>query len=318
MSTRALGLLILLGLLSPSAGSSQQGQELVSGCVTGTPQLPHACVDATLAARGLITDTGFLLSLGSAAPGSWGPLRRNTPRFDVSFRVAGLRAHIPVVTHEPAVGQARGGFVLKTIQGNLVAGLFEGFQVKPTVGGLLSLDLLAQGHFLFFPKEVGLDSRMGAFSLGVRLGLVRETFTLPGIAVSVSRRFMSPMTLDWESVHYSTGLVINPSISSLRLTIGKSISSLGLMAGAGLDSHNSEVTLIVLPQDTDPTEVNAPLIIRRPVLFSGVSLSLLILQLSTEIGWAFGPSMLEKHALGPIDFKQGSGFLSLAARLSVR
>jgi len=318
VSTRALGLLILLVLLSPSAGSSQQGQALVAGCVTGTPQLPHACVDATLAARNLITDTGFLLSLGSAVPGSWGPLRRNTPRFDVSFRIAGLRSHIPVVTHEPAVGQARGEFVLKTIQGNLVAGLFEGFQVKPTVGGLLSLDLLAQGHFLFLPKEVGLDSKMGAFSLGIRLGLVRETFTLPGIAVSVSQRFMSPMTLDWESVHYSTGLVINPTISSLRLTIGKSISSLGLMAGAGLDSHNSEVTLMVLPQDSDPTEFNAPLGIRRPVFFSGVSLSLLILQLSTEVGWAFGPPMLEGHAPGPIDPQQGSGFLSLAARLSVR
>ena len=318
MSTRALGLLILLVLLSPSAGSSQQGQALVAGCVTGTPQLPHACVDATLAARNLITDTGFLLSLGSAAPGSWGPLRRNTPRFDVSLRIAGLRAHIPVVTHEPAVGQARGDFVLKTIQGNLVAGLFEGFQVKPTVGGLLSLDLLAQGHFLFLPKELGLDSKMGAFSLGIRLGLVRETFTLPGIAVSVSRRFIAPLTLDWRSARYSTDLVIKPSISSIRLTIGKSISSLGLMAGAGLDSHNSEVTLMVLPQDSGPTEFNAPLTIRSPVLFSGASLSLLILQLSTEIGWAFGPSMLEGHALGPIDLNQGSGFLSLAARLSVR
>ena len=318
MSTRALGLLILLVLLSPSAGSSQQGQALVAGCVTGTPQFPLACVDATLAARNLITDTGFLLSLGSAAPGSWGPLRRNTPRFDVSFRVAGLRAHIPVVTHEPAVGQARGNFVLKTIQGNLVAGLFEGFQVKPTVGGLLSLDLLAQGHFLFLPKEVGLDSKMGAFSLGIRLGLVRETFTLPGIAVSVSRRFIAPLTLDWRSPRYSTDLVIKPSISSIRLTIGKSISSLGLMAGAGLDSHNSEVELIVLPQGSDPTEFNAPLAIRRPVFFSGVSLSLLILQLSTEVGWAFGPPMLEGHAPGPIDPQQGSGFLSLAARLSVR
>ena len=318
MSTRALGLLILLVILSPSAGSSQQGQALVAGCVTGTPQLSHACVDATLAARSLITDTGFLLSLGSAAPGSWGPLRRNTPRFDVSFRIAGLRAHIPVVTHEPAVGQARGEFVLKTIQGNLAAGLFEGFQVKPTVGGLLSLDLLAQGHFLFLPKEVGLDSKMGAFSLGIRLGLVRETFTLPGIAVSVSRRFIAPLTLDWRSARYSTDLVIKPSISSIRLTIGKSISSLGLMAGTGLDSHNSEVTLMVLPQDSGPTEFNAPLTIRRPVLFSGVSLSLLILQLSTEIGWAFGPSMLDGRALGPIDLNQGSGFLSLAARLSVR
>ena len=318
MSTRALGLLILLVLLSPSAGSSQQGQALVAGCVTGTPQFPLACVDATLAARNLITDTGFLLSLGSAAPGSWGPLRRNTPRFDVSFRVAGLRAHIPVVTHEPAVGQARGNFVLKTIQGNLVAGLFEGFQVKPTVGGLLSLDLLAQGHFLFLPKEVGLDSKMGAFSLGIRLGLVRETFTLPGITVSVSRRFIAPLTLDWRSPRYSTDLVIKPSISSIRLTIGKSISSLGLMAGAGLDSHNSEVELIVLPQGSDPTEFNAPLAIRRPVFFSGVSLSLLILQLSTEVGWAFGPPVLEGHAPGPIDPQQGSGFLSLAARLSVR
>ena len=256
--------------------------------------------------------------MGSAVPGSWGPLRRNTPRFDVSFRIAGLRAHIPVVTHEPAVGQATGEFVLKTIQGNLVAGLFEGFQVKPTVGGLLSLDLLAQGHFLFLPKEVGLDSKMGAFSLGIRLGLVRETFTLPGIAVSVSRRFIAPLTLDWRSARYSTDLVIKPSISSIRLTIGKSISSLGLMAGAGLDSHNSEVELIVLPQGSDPTEFNAPLAIRRPVLFSGVSLTLLILQLSTEIGWAFGPSMLEGRTLGPIDLNQGSGFLSLAARLSVR
>lgn len=318
MSTRALGLLILLVLLSPSAGLSQQGQALVAGCVTGTPQLPHACVDATLAARSLITDTGFLLSLGSAAPGSWGPLRRNTPRFDVSFRIAGLRAHIPVITHERVAGLAKTEFVLGTIQGNLIVGLFEGFQVKPTVGGLFSLDLMAQGHLLFFPKEMGLDSRMGAFSLGMRLGLVRETFTLPGIALSISRRFMGPLTLDWESGHYSTGLVIEPSISSVRLTIGKSMSSLGLMVGAGLDSHNSEVKLTILPKGSDPAEFNAPLVIHRPVLFSGVSLSLLILQLSTEVGWALGPPMPEGHALGPIDPSQGSGFLSLAARLSIR
>ena len=318
MSTRALGLLILLVLLSPSAGSSQQGQALVAGCVTGTPQLPHACVDATLAARSLITDTGFLLSLGSAAPGSWGPLRRNTPRFDVSFRIAGLRAHIPVITHERVAGLAKTEFVLGTIQGNLIVGLFEGFQVKPTVGGLFSLDLMAQGHLLFFPKEMGLDSRMGAFSLGMRLGLVRETFTLPGIALSISRRFMGPLTLDWESGHYSTGLVIEPSISSVRLTIGKSMSSLGLMAGAGLDSHHSEVKLTVLPKGSGPAEFDAPLVFLRPVLFSGVSLSLLILQLSTELGWAFGPPMLEGHPLGPIDPSQGSGFLSLAARLSIR
>lgn len=318
MSTRALALLILLVLSSPSAGSSQQVQPLVSGCVEGTPQIPHACVDGILAARGLLIDTGLLLGLGSAAPGSWGPLRRNAPRFDVSFRAAGLRAHIPVITHEPVTGLAKTEFVLGTIQGNLIAGLFEGFQVKPTVGGFFSLDLLAQGNLLFFPKKVGLDSRMGAFSLGVRLGLVRETFTLPGIALSISRKFMGPLTLDWESGHYSTGLVIEPSISSVRLTIGKSMSSLGLMAGAGLDSHHSEVKLTVLPKGSGPAEFDAPLVFLRPVLFSGVSLSLLILQLSTEVGWAFGPPMLEGHALGPIDPTQGSGFLSLAARLSIR
>ena len=318
MSTRALALLILLVSSSPSTGSSQQVQPLVSGCVDGTPQIPHACVDGTLAARGLLTDTGLLLGLGSAAPGSWGPLRRNAPRFEVSFRAAGLRAHIPVITHERVTGLAKTEFVLGTIQGNLIAGLFEGFQVKPTVGGLFSLDLMAQGNLLFFPKEIGLDSRMGAFSLGMRLGLVRETFTLPGIALSISRRFMGPLTLDWESGHYSTGLVIEPSISSVRLTIGKSMSSLGFMAGAGLDSHNSEVKLTVLPKGSHPAEFNAPLVLLRPVLFSGVSLSLLILQLSTEVGWAFGPPMLEGHALGPIDPTQGSGFLSLAARLFVR
>ena len=318
MSTRALVLLILLVLFSPSAGSSQQVQALVSGCVERAPQIPHACVDGTLAARGLLTDTGLLLGLGSAAPGGWGPLRRNTPRLDISFRAGGLRAHIPVLTHEPVAGLAKTEFVLGTIQGNLIAGLFEGFQIKPTVGGLFSLDLMAQGNLLFFPKEVGLDSRKGAFSLGIRLGLVRETFTLPGIALSISRRFMGRLMLDWESGHYSTGLVIEPSISSVRLTIGKSMSSLGLMAGAGLDSYNSEVKLTVLPQGSDPAEFSALLGLRRPVLFSGVSLSLLILQLSTEFGWAFGPPMLEGHALGPIDPNHGSGFLSLAARLSVR
>ena len=93
---------------------------------------------------------------------------------------------------------------------------------------------------------------------------------------------------------------------------------LGLMGGAGLDSYNSQVKLSVLSQGNDLAEVAAPLILRRPVLFSSVSLSLLILQLSTEFGWAWGFPMLEGYSLGPFDPTRGSVFLSLGARLTIR
>lgn len=318
MSTRALVLPILLAFSLPLSNSAQQLRELASSCVRVAPQFSHACVDGALAARGLLGNTGLLLGLGSEVPGSWGPLRRGAPKLEIAFRAAGLRARIPDLTYQPIGGSAEEDFLLTTMQGSIVLGVFEGFQVKPTAGGFLAVELIAQGNILFLPTARGLESRVGGFSLGTRLGLLRETFTLPGIAISISRGSIGPLSFDWMSDGYNTAVEIEPSVTSARVTIGKDLSLLGLMGGAGLDSYNSQVKLSVLSQGNDLAEVAAPLILRRPVLFSSISLSLLILQLSTEFGWAWGLPMLEGYSLGPFDPTRGSVFLSLGARLTIR
>lgn len=318
MRFRLLLISVLAITSAPLTGTAQNLDALVLECAKNVPAIYNGCVDGGLAARGLIKDTGLLLGVGSDVPGSWGPLRRGGPRFDVLLRTSGFQTRIPELTHSSARNLLESQVLLSTIQGSMVIGLFEGFQLKPTLGGLLALDLIAQGHLLFLPDIVEADGRVKGLSLGARIGLIRETFTLPGIALSVSRRFVSGMTVGWESAAHSTILAIDPSVNSFRITIGKSISSLGFMVGSGLDSYKSPVHLILSQQGGYQRDFEGELLLQRPVLFTGMSLTLLILKLSTELGWAWGGTRPSGYGLENTNAVKGSAFLSIGARLTIR
>ena len=317
----SLRLLIIaaLGILSaPLTGTAQSLDALVSECAKNNPIIYNTCVDGALAARGLIKDAGLLLAAGSDTPGSWGPLRRGSPRFDVFLRTSGFTTRIPELSRTSTLNLIEREVLLSSIQGSMVMGVFEGFQLKPTIGGLLALDLMAQGHFLLLPDIVETDGGMRALSLSARIGLVRETFTLPGMALSISRRFIKKMTVGWASTTHSTMLAVDPSVSSFRITMGKTVSAMGFMAGSGLDLYSSPVQLILSQQGGSQRDVEGELLHRRPVLFTGISLTLLILKLSTELGWAWAPTIPDGYGLEKTDAAKGSGFLSIAARLTLR
>src|SRR5207253_5684532 len=80
--------------------------------------------------------------------------------------------------------------------GNLDAsfGVFTGFGLLPTVGGFLSLDLLGSAGILPAPTSKGFSGSARSYAGGARLGILRESFTAPGISGSVMYRRIEHIT----------------------------------------------------------------------------------------------------------------------------
>ena len=55
----------------------------------------------------------------------------------------------------------------------------------------------------------------------------------------------------------------------------------------------------------------------RTLLFGGASLNFLVLQLSAEAGWAGGLGAVQGYEGAPFDPKAGTGWASLAFRLTI-
>src|SRR5690606_2935207 len=84
-----------------------------------------------------------------------------------------------------------GGRFIGSLALDGAAGVFRGFSPLPTVGGVGSLDVLAGIGLVFPPTGAGFrGGSKGTWALGARLGILRESFTFPGVSVTgMYRRF---------------------------------------------------------------------------------------------------------------------------------
>ena len=321
MTAHALTCLAAAGAvaLTPMNASSQQLGELAARCFAAAPASVSPCAEGAVATRALLGQVGLLAGLGAEVPGSFaalGRLRGAAPRFATSIRTAGLQARLPDLTGR-GVGPSQASFFVPAMHGSVALGLFEGVRLRPTVGGLLALDFIGQTSILFLPKGQGFAGRVGSLSLGLRLGILRETFTLPGISVSVSHRLVGTVRLGNVALGDPAAIEIEPSVTSIRATIGKDLYAVGLMAGVGWDDYGTDARVRVVDPRTGLVEVASRIDAQRSLLFGSVSLSLLVLQLSTEVGWAWGFSRVDGYSYAPFDPTRGSIFGSLAARLTI-
>jgi hypothetical protein len=120
----------------------------------------------------------------------------------------------------------------------------------------------------------------------VRIGILRESFTAPGISVSGMYRKIgdfdhagSPQIADLPVMRFQGNEVV-----SLRATIGKRILMLGATAGIGYDRQHSRPTLFP-PESLPPSPPQ-----RRDVessattIFGNLSWTMLILHIVGEAG----------------------------------
>lgn len=304
---------LALGLF-PGGVSAQTGRDgLAARCAD-----PAACLDAVLAVEAIQAGSALLLTGGSELPGSASTLGR---RFGTTPRVA-LSARLAVASGSwPALGRGEpapdAGSWAASFQGALAVGLFDGFRPLPTVGGVLSVDVLAAFGLGLLPRDDGFDGNVSAFGYGARIGLIRESFTLPGVTVSAVRRHLGDVEWNGSGPAGSASVVLeSPVATSVRATVGKDLLALGVSAGIGWERVESDGSFMP-PMGT---ERGGPVPFSgyrtdRTLFFGGVTATFLVVQVHGEAGYASGFDPVEGRAAGAFDPSAGSVFVSLSARL---
>jgi hypothetical protein len=134
------------------------------------------------------------------------------------------------------------GVPVWALQGDVTIGLFNGFGMGPTVGGLGAIDLLGSVSYVPTVDDVGgIDEIINA-GIGARVGIVRQGLVMPGISVSGMYRTMLD-DVSFGSIDEGDPAEFSSNLStySFRVGVSKGILLLDLAAGAGYDIYKSDV-----------------------------------------------------------------------------
>ena len=304
------------------AASAQDLTPLVNQCALGgSAELLTSCQSAVLAAQAVRGGIGLADASGADLAGASSTIGRrlgSSPRVSVDLRFRVARFTMPDI-----LGGGTGVAGENTIngyglKGSVAVGVLDGFSLMPTVGGVLSLDLIGSGSLIFLGESDGFLGNEGILLVGGRLGIFRESFTMPGLTVSLMRSF-------GQSVDWATGAASGPQIdtdistTSLRAIIGKDFFTLAVLGGVGWNWDRGEMGV----QVADPTIPAGQgigrmgdLTTRRTIYFAGVSITRLVYQFSLEGGWAGGYNGLAGYA-GAYDPGATTPFVSVAGRLTI-
>ena len=299
---------------------AQSVDALGQRCVAaGAPAI--RCTELAVTARALQADAGLLAGLGSEVSGSAGTLGRRlgtTPRVAIEARAAFADMALPDLADPGTEPSRELALLVPALHAGVAVGLFDGFSLAPAVGGLFSLDLLARASISFLPTGDGFGGHPASYSFGGRLGILRESFTLPGVSVSLSRRNVGAIRYGEAGGPGGGSVEIDPVVTSMRATVGKDLLSVGVMGGVGWDRYGGSATLLASTEDgsvvraTEPSFEN-----RRTLFFLGASLNFLVLQLSAEAGWAKGFEPVPGYRGTPFDPARTTVYGSLAFRLTI-
>ncbi|MGH7475012.1 MAG: hypothetical protein ACRELD_01865 [Longimicrobiales bacterium] len=331
----AVAALAALILLSPRPVEAQ----LTSECKRAADGLPGVipaadrerveqyCNLVALTVEATQPRLGLGLSGGNPVPGTGSTLgmRLGTlPRLSLALRATAVKTDIPDIRTETATGELT--FPLGSIDADGALGLYSGFSVAPTVGGIGSVDLLASAGIIPVPSGEGFgDASPTTWAAGARVGLLRESFTLPGLSVSAMYRSLGEVTygdslLQQDDAYFHADL----RQLSLRGVVSKDVLFFAFAAGAGWDRFTSDVAFGASSAGTFP---GTNYIVRIPstelqtdatVVFGNLALNFLVANLVAELGWQSGGD-LESATLAPgrtVTGDDGTIFGSLALRLS--
>ena len=297
---------------------AQTAADLAQQC-TAAGGASGPCLDGAVAARALSAQLGLLSGWGSEVAGSASTLGRkigNTPRLSFSVRAGGMSVGLPDLFDEGTGPAPDASFLVPALQAGIGVGVLDGFSPMATVGGVLSLDVFGSLGVVMPPSSQGFHGSVTSGSVGARVGLLRESFTLPGVSFSASRRFVGGAGLGDTELGDRTALEVDPSVTSLRLTVGKDLFGIGVLAGWGRDDGDADVVLSVSDGGAGVITVSDPVEADRNLYFGGLAMNFLLLQVSLEGGWAEGFPAVPGPGASGFDAARGSAFGSLSVRFT--
>ena len=317
----AVGMVAVMAVGSPVA-SQESVTRLGTACAVGAAALANQCLELALAAQAAHGLVGLGAAGGTELSGSSSTLGRrfgSTPRFGLGVRGGFIHASMPGSLAAPLGESADKGVLAWVVDAAAVIGVFNGFSLAPTVGGILSVDLVATATRVSGPGDRGFQGPVTGFGLGVRVGAFRESFTLPGVTVSAARRWLGEHELGRASVDNGEA-AIDQTVTSLRATVGKDLLGFGVFGGLGWDRYRSDVTLEAIGFGENDgltgTATDEPLQTDRTLFFAGLGYTVLIYQFSAETGYAAGFDQVEGRS-GGYDPSSGAFFLKVAFRLTL-
>jgi len=304
----ALWVTVTAGVCVP-AGIFAQGPvgQLHSACVGARPALDLRCADAALAVQALHGGVGLLMTAGgplSASPSTLGQRMAGSPRiaFDLGGSWASF-AHPDISRSGPQSLASDERSLITGMRLSGVAGIFDGFSVVPGVGGVLGLDVVTSVQLVRVPGSPAASGSKVGWGGGVRVGLLRESFSLPGVTVSGVYQRAGGLGFGTSEGAGSFAL-IRPSVTSLRFIVGKDLWPVGLSVGAGWDRYRGDGRIEARVEEGGGGIVEGvgagDLSMNRKHLFAGANFTWLVTQLTVEVGWARdGSPLVDLVGTGP-------------------
>ncbi|CAN5686655.1 hypothetical protein BH23GEM9_BH23GEM9_14100 [soil metagenome] len=285
---------LLCGLtpLFTTAAAAQQGTLREQCVAAASAQVRAFCENVADAATIIQPRIGIAASGGNPVPGTastMGMRLGSMPRVGLGLRVSAANVELPPIER---VGQARAiSFPVGTIAADATVGLYRGIALLPTVGGFASIDLLGSVGVLPLPRGEGFDdSAAMTWAVGARLGVLRESFTAPGVSVDVMYRSLGDVAYGSADLSDRDAFlgVSDYRVASVRGVVGKRVLGFGATAGAAYDHYTADVAGRVLQPEGTLEVRQADLSTRRVSLFANASLTILILNMAAEMGWQRG------------------------------
>ena len=296
------------------AGTSVSAQVDTQRCPPGNvgaavPDQTRATQDACQKAIDLFQymapQLGTAITGGNATLGQGGSLG-GLGHFSVGLRINAVQGSLPQIQNvTPAVtGATSTRFDTKTQiipmpTADLAIGIFKGLPLAITnVGGI---DLLVSAAYLpeFDGSGVSVKVPDGSLKLGygARVGILQESLLVPGISVSYLQRDLP--TVNIAGSNNTDSLYVNNlklKTKAWRVVASKSLLFIGLAAGVGQDKYESstDVGAHVSARAVPPTPAHnaGPISISQEItrtnVFANLSMNLLLLKLTGEIGQVSG------------------------------
>jgi hypothetical protein len=305
MKARLFVLFVAVALTATSVSAQIDTQRCPNG-TTAQRVSQDACQKAIDLFQYMAPQLGTSITGGNATLGQGGSLG-GLGHFSAGLRVNALQGSLPQIQNiAVSTGGATNATPIDTKSqiipmptADLAIGIFKGLPLAITnVGGV---DLLVSAAYLpeFNNSGVSVKVPNGSLKLGygARVGILQESLITPGVSVSYLRRDLPTVNITANTGGDSL-YVNNLSLKTKawRVVASKSLLFVGLAAGFGKDTYESatDVSAHVAARTVPPTAAaNAGPValaqdLSRTNIFADVSMNLLLLKLTGEIGQVSG------------------------------
>jgi hypothetical protein len=300
---------ILLTALTFAAASTDLGAQGVSSqCPSGDPGsntriAQDACQKAIDLYQYVAPQLGALLAGGSPTQGIAGTLG-GIGHFSVGLRGNLMKTSLPEIDKvvPSTTGAVTSTYPLKDQAfglpvADLSIGIVGGFPLGITqIGGV---DLLLTGSYLpsYDKGSVKVDVPSGSLKVGygVKLGLLKETLVVPGVALSVFTRELPLVNITGESGDDRLILDdVRVKTTSWRAVAGKSLLFFGIAGGFGRDTYDShaDISVTVAPRPLSQGGSGGPVALSQKLtrsnVFTSARLRLPLIKIVGELGRSRG------------------------------